>query len=69
MYRKILTEKWKKTEEMHKKICISSFLFCSFALIYRLGIFVLEKKWGFFIVNIAGNKFQKNPAICTKLYY
>jgi len=39
MYKKNLEKIQKKIEEMHKKICISSFLFCDFALIYRLGIF------------------------------
>ena len=36
------------TEDVHKKICISSFLFYNFALIYNLGIFLLPEKWGFY---------------------
>lgn len=67
MYREILEVFTEKVEEMHKKNCISSFLFCGFALIYRLGIFVLGKKWGFFIVYIARRKRKKDLAMCTKL--
>ena len=37
------------TEDVHKKICISSFLFYNFALIYNLGIFLLPEKWGFLL--------------------
>jgi len=66
MYREILVESTEIVEEVHKKNCISSFLFCGFALIYRLGIFVLEKKWGFLIVYIAGEAFGESLAICTK---
>ena len=68
MYRKILGNNTGNIEELHKKICISSFLFCDFALIYRLGIFFIQKGWGFLIVNIAGKEQGENPAICTKLY-
>ena len=37
-----------RIEEMHKKICISSLFFCSFALKCNLGIFVEGEKYGFF---------------------
>lgn len=33
-----------KTEEMHKKMCISSLFFCGFALKYNLGIYRFIKK-------------------------
>ena len=35
-------------EEMHKKICISSLFFCSFALKCNLGIFIEGEKYDFF---------------------
>jgi len=53
MYRRKLEKYMKKKEEMHKNFCISSFLFCDFALLYRLGIFDSTKKRGFIIVYIA----------------
>lgn len=40
MYRKKNCKKYQKVEEMHKFFYISSFLFCDFALVYRLGIFI-----------------------------
>ena len=36
------------TEDVHKKICISSFLFYNFALIYILGIFLLQRNGVFY---------------------
>ena len=35
-------------EEVHKKICVSSFLFYNFALIYILGIFSLQRNGVFY---------------------
>ena len=37
-----------RIEEMHKKICISSLFFCSFALKCNLGIFIEGEKYDFF---------------------
>lgn len=39
----------KKLEEMHKKMCISSFFFCRFALKCKLGICICNKKRQFFL--------------------
>lgn len=66
MYRKKNGRKSQKVEEMHKFFCISSFLFCNFALVYRLGIFIFTYKRGIFIGDIAGEHKNKDLAICTK---
>lgn len=48
VYRELEVKFPVELEEMHKKICISSLFFCSFALKCNLGIFIEGEKYGFF---------------------